>query len=185
MHHSTKHIATALGMPCTLGAPQTLHSSPKQISCGKLVSLSGVWWYRVLHYIHHKYNKEHTLSPFAGLAFHPLDGILQVCIHSFVHLFVRAFVCPSVRPSGRPSIRPSVHPSSHPVIHPSIHSFIHPSIHPSIHPFIHSIIHPFIHVSIYLLIHTALGSFILPFNHADMVSFIEHLSSPRVRYAES
>ncbi|KAK9824011.1 hypothetical protein WJX72_006951 [[Myrmecia] bisecta] len=33
--------------------------------------------YRWLHHIHHKYNKEHTLSPFAGLAFHPLDGILQ------------------------------------------------------------------------------------------------------------
>jgi Delta7-sterol 5-desaturase len=27
--------------------------------------------------VHHKYNKEHTLSPFAGLAFHPIDGILQ------------------------------------------------------------------------------------------------------------
>jgi lathosterol oxidase len=33
--------------------------------------------YRLLHHVHHKYNKEHTLSPFAGLAFHPLDGILQ------------------------------------------------------------------------------------------------------------
>ena len=33
---------------------------------------------RYLHYDHHKYNKEHTMSPFAGLAFHPLDGILQV-----------------------------------------------------------------------------------------------------------
>lgn len=33
--------------------------------------------YKMLHHIHHKYNKEHTLSPFAGLAFHPLDGILQ------------------------------------------------------------------------------------------------------------
>lgn len=33
--------------------------------------------YKLLHYIHHKYNKEHTLSPFAGLAFHPLDGVLQ------------------------------------------------------------------------------------------------------------
>ena len=33
---------------------------------------------RWLHHIHHKYNKEHTLSPFAGLAFHPLDGIIQV-----------------------------------------------------------------------------------------------------------
>ncbi len=35
------------------------------------------WWCRWFHNIHHKYNKEHTLSPFAGLAFHPLDGILQ------------------------------------------------------------------------------------------------------------
>lgn len=35
---------------------------------------------RTLHYIHHKYNKEHSLSPFAGLAFHPLDGILQVSL---------------------------------------------------------------------------------------------------------
>ena len=33
---------------------------------------------RLLHHTHHKYNKEHTLSPFAGLAFNPLDGILQV-----------------------------------------------------------------------------------------------------------
>ncbi|KAK9836967.1 hypothetical protein WJX81_003085 [Elliptochloris bilobata] len=33
--------------------------------------------YRLLHHTHHKYNKEHTLSPFAGLAFNALDGILQ------------------------------------------------------------------------------------------------------------
>mmetsp|Transcript_18698 Transcript_18698/g.33360 ORF Transcript_18698/g.33360 Transcript_18698/m.33360 type:complete len:352 (-) Transcript_18698:116-1171(-) len=47
----------------------------------------GVYWmhrslhfgllYRTLHTTHHKYNKEHTLSPFAGLAFNPLDGIMQ------------------------------------------------------------------------------------------------------------
>lgn len=48
----------------------------------------GVYWmhrllhdirpgYTYLHYVHHIYNKEHTLSPFAGLAFHPIDGILQ------------------------------------------------------------------------------------------------------------
>lgn len=36
------------------------------------------WAYNLLHREHHIYNKEHTLSPFAGLAFHPLDGILQV-----------------------------------------------------------------------------------------------------------
>jgi lathosterol oxidase len=44
--------------------------------------------YRLLHYIHHKYNKEHTLSPFAGLAFHPLDGILQALPYSWTLLFV-------------------------------------------------------------------------------------------------
>lgn len=48
----------------------------------------GVYWmhrmlheskflYNNLHHIHHKYNKENTMSPFAGLAFHPLDGMLQ------------------------------------------------------------------------------------------------------------
>jgi lathosterol oxidase len=36
------------------------------------------WAYKWLHHDHHKYNKEHTLSPFAGLAFHPVDGIIQV-----------------------------------------------------------------------------------------------------------
>jgi len=40
-------------------------------------SLHSGWAYRYLHTTHHKYNKEHTLSPFAGLAFNPLDGILQ------------------------------------------------------------------------------------------------------------
>lgn len=49
----------------------------------------GVYWmhrmlhdikpaYKYLHSIHHSYNKEDSLSPFAGLAFHPVDGILQV-----------------------------------------------------------------------------------------------------------
>ncbi|QDZ20109.1 sterol desaturase [Chloropicon primus] len=58
----------------------------------------GVYWnhrllhdlrlgYDKLHYIHHKYNKENTLSPFAGLAFHPLDGILQA-VPYFWTLFV-------------------------------------------------------------------------------------------------
>ncbi|KAF8052192.1 hypothetical protein N665_1588s0006 [Sinapis alba] len=31
--------------------------------------------YKHLHATHHMYNKQNTLSPFAGLAFHPLDGI--------------------------------------------------------------------------------------------------------------
>lgn len=37
--------------------------------------------YKYLHATHHIYNKQNTLSPFAGLAFHPLDGILQALPH--------------------------------------------------------------------------------------------------------
>mmetsp|Transcript_21101 Transcript_21101/g.25378 ORF Transcript_21101/g.25378 Transcript_21101/m.25378 type:complete len:358 (+) Transcript_21101:262-1335(+) len=48
----------------------------------------GVYWmhrklhelkfgYKYLHATHHVYNKEHTLSPMAGLAFNPIDGMLQ------------------------------------------------------------------------------------------------------------
>jgi lathosterol oxidase len=43
--------------------------------------------YKYLHRVHHIYNKEHTLSPFAGLAFHPIDGILQAAPYVFL-LFV-------------------------------------------------------------------------------------------------
>jgi len=42
---------------------------------------------RHLHHDHHKYNKEHTLSPFAGLAFHPIDGIIQAISYTLVLLF--------------------------------------------------------------------------------------------------
>lgn len=45
------------------------------------------WGYRWLHHIHHKYNKEHTLSPFAGLAFNPVDGILQAVPYTFMLFF--------------------------------------------------------------------------------------------------
>ncbi|KAM0897351.1 hypothetical protein ACQ4PT_022614 [Festuca glaucescens] len=37
--------------------------------------------YKHLHAIHHLYNKENTLSPFAGLASHPVDGILLAMPH--------------------------------------------------------------------------------------------------------
>ena len=33
--------------------------------------------YRLLHRTHHIYNNEGTLSPFAGLAFNPIDGLCQ------------------------------------------------------------------------------------------------------------
>ncbi|KAJ8436627.1 hypothetical protein Cgig2_029873 [Carnegiea gigantea] len=44
--------------------------------------------YKYLHATHHIYNKENTLSPFAGLAFHPLDGILQAVPHSIALFLV-------------------------------------------------------------------------------------------------
>ncbi|XP_052722650.1 delta(7)-sterol-C5(6)-desaturase isoform X3 [Vigna angularis] len=44
--------------------------------------------YKHLHATHHIYNKQNTLSPFAGLAFHPLDGILQALPHSLSLFFI-------------------------------------------------------------------------------------------------
>eukprot|EP00522_Entomoneis_paludosa_P011438 CAMPEP_0172452248 /NCGR_PEP_ID=MMETSP1065-20121228/9972_1 /TAXON_ID=265537 /ORGANISM="Amphiprora paludosa, Strain CCMP125" /LENGTH=349 /DNA_ID=CAMNT_0013204285 /DNA_START=91 /DNA_END=1140 /DNA_ORIENTATION=- len=35
------------------------------------------WMYKHIHLLHHKYNKPETLTPWASIAFHPLDGILQ------------------------------------------------------------------------------------------------------------
>lgn len=43
--------------------------------------------YRYLHATHHIYNKQNTLSPFAGLAFNPIDGILQALPH-VIALFI-------------------------------------------------------------------------------------------------
>lgn len=34
--------------------------------------------YKYVHGLHHKYNKASTLTPWASLAFNPLDGVLQV-----------------------------------------------------------------------------------------------------------
>ncbi|XP_010265061.1 PREDICTED: delta(7)-sterol-C5(6)-desaturase-like isoform X2 [Nelumbo nucifera] len=44
--------------------------------------------YKYLHATHHIYNKQNTLSPFAGLAFHPLDGILQAVPHVIAFFLV-------------------------------------------------------------------------------------------------
>lgn len=59
--------------------------------------MAPVLLYRTLHHIHHKYNKEHTLSPFAGLAFHPLDGILQVLCYSAVETAFRQTMGPCIQ----------------------------------------------------------------------------------------
>lgn len=41
----------------------------------------------MLHHTHHKYNKEHTLSPFAGLAFNAVDGIIQAIPYGYTLLY--------------------------------------------------------------------------------------------------
>lgn len=35
------------------------------------------WMYKHIHMLHHTYNKPETLTPWASIAFHPLDGMLQ------------------------------------------------------------------------------------------------------------
>ncbi|CAL9219319.1 unnamed protein product [Arabidopsis halleri] len=58
----------------------------------------GVYWihkglhdnkflYKHLHATHHIYNKQNTISPFAGFVFHPLDGIIQSLPH-VIALFI-------------------------------------------------------------------------------------------------
>mmetsp|Transcript_37720 Transcript_37720/g.43082 ORF Transcript_37720/g.43082 Transcript_37720/m.43082 type:complete len:376 (-) Transcript_37720:38-1165(-) len=63
-----------------------------------MVEIGIYWMHRILHtnkfmynYIHkthHKYNQAHTLTPWAGLAFDPLDGILQASPYMISLLFV-------------------------------------------------------------------------------------------------
>lgn len=45
------------------------------------------WLYKNVHQMHHSFNKADSLSPFAGIAHHPIDGTLQVLPYS-VGLFI-------------------------------------------------------------------------------------------------
>jgi len=57
--------------------------------------------YKYVHALHHKYNKATTLTPWASIAFNPLDGILQaspyviflffIPVHYFTHVFLLFF----------------------------------------------------------------------------------------------
>jgi len=57
--------------------------------------------YKYVHALHHKYNKPQTLTPWASIAFNPIDGILQaspyvififfVPVHYFTHIFLLFF----------------------------------------------------------------------------------------------
>lgn len=76
-----------------------------------LVEIGIYWMHRTLHtnkflynhvhLLHHKYNKPETLTPWASIAFHPLDGVLQASpyvvllpfmpVHYFTHFFLFFF----------------------------------------------------------------------------------------------
>lgn len=71
---------------------------PAYVAIYLAIAEFGIYWmhrelhdikplYKYLHATHHIYNKENTLSPFAGLAFHPVDGILQALPH-VIALFI-------------------------------------------------------------------------------------------------
>jgi lathosterol oxidase len=57
--------------------------------------------YKYIHALHHKYNKQITMTPWCSIAFNPLDGILQaspyvialfiVPMHYFTHIFLIFF----------------------------------------------------------------------------------------------
>jgi len=57
--------------------------------------------YKYFHALHHKYNKDSTLTPWASIAFNPIDGILQASpyvvglfffpVHYYTHVFLLFF----------------------------------------------------------------------------------------------
>ncbi|CAN0172288.1 unnamed protein product, partial [Scytosiphon promiscuus] len=44
--------------------------------------------YKYVHALHHKYNSAETLSPWASIAFNPLDGVLQACPYVICLFFI-------------------------------------------------------------------------------------------------
>jgi Delta7-sterol 5-desaturase len=46
------------------------------------------WLYKHIHMKHHQYNKAETLTPWASIAFHPLDGLLQASPYFFVTFII-------------------------------------------------------------------------------------------------
>jgi Delta7-sterol 5-desaturase len=94
--------------------------------------VSLVPWCRYLHNVHHKYNKEHSLSPFAGLAFHPIDGMLQalpyaitlfiVPMHFFTHeilLFLTALWTANIHDNINGNLLPIMGAGWHTIHHTS------------------------------------------------------------------
>ena len=43
--------------------------------------------FKYIHHTHHLYNREHTLTPWASVAFNPIDGLLQASPY-LINLFL-------------------------------------------------------------------------------------------------
>jgi sterol desaturase/sphingolipid hydroxylase (fatty acid hydroxylase superfamily) len=48
--------------------------------------------YKYIHALHHKYNKQVTMTPWCSIAFNPIDGILQVRVKVFPHCDWKLFL---------------------------------------------------------------------------------------------
>ena len=90
--------------------------------------------YKYVHGLHHQYNKPNTLTPWASVAFNPLDGLLQaspyvlclflVPMHYFTHMFLLFF-------SGvwATNIHDSVWADSEPILGAKYHTLHHTHYH--------------------------------------------------------
>lgn len=61
---------------CLIVSPLSPH--PAQIYWMHRTLHTNKFLYKYVHALHHKYNSAETLSPWASIAFNPLDGVLQV-----------------------------------------------------------------------------------------------------------
>mmetsp|Transcript_1553 Transcript_1553/g.1559 ORF Transcript_1553/g.1559 Transcript_1553/m.1559 type:complete len:300 (-) Transcript_1553:59-958(-) len=90
--------------------------------------------YKYIHGLHHKYNKHETLTPWASIAFNPIDGMLQaspyvvglffIPVHYYTHVFLLFF-------SGvwATCIHDSVPASTEPIMGAAYHTIHHTHYH--------------------------------------------------------
>lgn len=90
--------------------------------------------YKYVHGLHHKYNKAHLLSPWASVAFNPLDGILQAspyvaCLflvpcHYLTHVLMLFFTA-----VWATNIHDALHGNTEPVMGSKYHTKHHTHLH--------------------------------------------------------
>ena len=97
-YHDPARAAAWLGLPGA-AAPAAWLCAAALLAGYMLLVEWGIYWihrylhdnralYKLLHKTHHIYNNEGSLSPFAGLAFHPVDGLLQAAPYGLLLLLL-------------------------------------------------------------------------------------------------